>query len=206
MKGYRLSFIRHGRTAANDKGIYIGRTDYPLSRKGASELYSKLDEYEYPHVARVYSSPLQRCTETAEILFPDAQLQIVDNLIEMDFGDFEGKTADELVKQDVFLQWLKGGADCRPPKGESLEEVQLRIFKALREIIRDMMNTDILHAAVITHAGILSNLIAGFGLPKIDPKELRPAPGEGYDVLVTASLWQRSGAFEVLGMTPYRMN
>ena len=68
------------------------------------------------------------------------------------------------------------------------------------------MNTDILHAAVVTHAGILSNLIAGFGLPKIDPKELRPAPGEGYDVLVTASLWQRSGAFEILGMTPYRMN
>ena len=132
--------------------------------------------------------------------------QMHSNLIEMDFGDFEGKTADELVKQDAFLQWLKGGADCRPPKGESLEEVQLRIFKALREIIRDMMNTDILHAAVITHAGILSNLIAGFGLPKIDPKELRPAPGEGYDVLVTASLWQRSGAFEVLGMTPYRMN
>ena len=57
MEGYRISFIRHGRTVANDKGIYIGRTDYPLSRKGASELYSKMDEYEYPHVARVYSSP-----------------------------------------------------------------------------------------------------------------------------------------------------
>ena len=49
-------------------------------------------------------------------------------------------------------------------------------------------------------------MIAGFGLPKIDPKELRPAPGEGYDILVTASLWQRSGAFEILGMTPYANN
>ena len=46
MKGYRISLIRHGRTEANDKGIYIGRTDYPLSQKGISELYNKLDEFE----------------------------------------------------------------------------------------------------------------------------------------------------------------
>lgn len=206
MKGYRISLIRHGRTEANDKGIYIGRTDYPLSQKGISELYNKLDEFEYPHVGKVYSSPLQRCTETAEILFPDSSVQIVENLIEMDFGDFEGKSADELVKKSEFLEWLKGGADSRPPKGESLQEVQLRLFKALRTIILDMMQNDILHTAVVTHAGIITNLIAGFGLPKIDPKELRPAPGEGYDILVTASLWQRSGAFEILGMTPYANN
>ena len=117
MKGYRISLIRHGRTEANDKGIYIGRTDYPLSQKGISELYNKLDEFEYPHVGKVYSSPLQRCTETAEILFPDSSVQIVENLIEMDFGDFEGKSADELVKKPEFLEWLKGGADSRPPKG-----------------------------------------------------------------------------------------
>ena len=52
MKGYRISLIRHGRTEANDKGIYIGRTDYPLSQKGISELYNKLDEFEYPHVGK----------------------------------------------------------------------------------------------------------------------------------------------------------
>ena len=54
MKGYRISVIRHGRTAANDKGIYIGRTDFPLSDKGAAELAGKMDEFRYPNVARVY--------------------------------------------------------------------------------------------------------------------------------------------------------
>lgn len=48
----------------------------------------------------------------------DSSVQIVENLIEMDFGDFEGKSADELVKKPEFLEWLKGGADSRPPKGE----------------------------------------------------------------------------------------
>lgn len=91
MKGYRISVIRHGMTAANENGIYIGRTDYPLSNKGAAELAGKTDEFVYPNVARVYSSPLRRCMETADILFPGVPVQTVDNLIEMDFGKFEGK-------------------------------------------------------------------------------------------------------------------
>ena len=187
MKGYRISVIRHGRTAANEKGIYIGRTDYPLSDRGSAELCNKMDEFVYPNVARVYSSPLLRCRETAEILFPDTTLQTVDNLIEMDFGDFEGKSADELVQKEEFRTWLKGGPDARPPKGESLQEVQLRIFKA-----------------VITHGGIISTMLAGFGLPKIPVQQLQCDFGEGYDIHVTADLWQRSQAFEILGMTPYQ--
>ena len=188
MKGYRISVIRHGRTEANDKGIYIGRTDFPLSDKGAAELAGKMDEFQYPNVARVYSSPLRRCTETAEILFPEVQIQTVEHLIEMDFGKFEGKSADELVHLPEFKAWLKGGMDCRPPQGESVKEVQLRIFKALREIIR---------------GGMISNMLAGFGLPKIAPQELQCQPGEGFDIYVTADLWQRSQAFEILGLVPY---
>ncbi len=203
MKGYRISVIRHGRTEANDKGIYIGRTDYPLSAKGAAELAGKMDEFVYPNVARVYSSPLRRCMETAEILFPDAQIQTVENLMEMDFGKFEGKSADELVDLPEFKEWLKGGVDCRPPQGESVSEVQLRIFKALREVIADMMQEDLLHCAMITHGGIISNMLAGFGLPKIPASELQCAPGEGFDIHITADLWQRSQAFEILGITPY---
>ena len=69
MKGYRLYIMRHGRTEANEKGIYIGKTDYPLSAAGRNELLDKLDEFDYPGVERVYTSPLKRCTETAEIIF-----------------------------------------------------------------------------------------------------------------------------------------
>ena len=46
MRGYRISLIRHGLTEANDKGIYIGRTDYPLSANGESELCSKMEMYD----------------------------------------------------------------------------------------------------------------------------------------------------------------
>lgn len=204
MKGYRISVIRHGTTEANEKGIYIGQTDYSLSDKGAAELLAKTDEYVYPNVARVYSSPLRRCLETAELLFPDTTIQTVDNLMEMNFGVFEGKSADELVGREDFREWLKGGMDARPPQGESVKEVQLRIFRALREIIADMMQEDLLHCAMITHGGIIANMLAGFGLPKIPADQLQCQPGEGFDIHVTADLWQRSQAFEILGMVPYQ--
>lgn len=203
MNGYHISLIRHGRTDANDQGIYIGRTDYPLSEKGIAELASKQDEFVYPRVAKVYSSPLRRCIETAEILYPDVELCCVDELIEMDLGTFDGKSADELVDLPEFKEWLKGGTDCRPPEGESVTDVQLRIFQALRIIISDMMQNDLRHCAVITHGGIIKNVIAGFGIPKVPPQELNAEFGEGYDIMVTASLWQRSGAVELLGMMPY---
>lgn len=203
MKGYRISLIRHGLTAANEQGLYIGRTDFPLSQQGRSQLAAKLDEFSYPRVSRVYSSPLQRCTETAEILFPYCEMLRVDNLMELDFGEFEGKNVDALIQREDYKAWLKGGMQARPPRGESMEELCVRSYKALHEIIMDMMEEDLTHTAVITHAGVIANMLACFGLPKINAKEIHCEPGEGMDILVTASMWQRSQAFEILGMTPY---
>lgn len=203
MKGYRISLIRHGLTEANEKGIYIGRTDLPLSAKGESELCSKMEEFEYPHVHRVYSSPLRRCTETADILFPSAELCVVEDLIELNFGEFEGKSVDELINRQDYKEWLKGGMDKRAPSGESMEELCVRTYKAFHEIIMDMMNDGITHSAVITHAGIISNMLSCFGLPKIDPKEISCPTGEGFEIIVTAKMWQQSQAFEILGVVPY---
>lgn len=203
MKGYRISIIRHGMTEANETGIYIGSTDMPLSRKGAGELAAKMDEFDYPSVQRVYSSPLCRCTETAEILFPEIELIKSDGLRELNFGEFEGKTVDELINRDDYKSWLKGGKNTRPPKGESLEEMTARTFSALHNIITDMMQNSITQAAIITHAGIITNMLLGFGMPKYDPKYLQAKAGEGFDIMVTTQMWLNSQAFEIMGYCPY---
>ncbi len=120
MRGYRIHLIRHGKTEANEKGIYIGNTDFPLSEEGRRELADKLDEFEYPRVQRVYSSPLKRCLETAEILFEKCETIAVHDLRELDFGEFEGKSVEELINRDDYKEWLKGGIDNCPPGGESI--------------------------------------------------------------------------------------
>lgn len=205
MKGYRLSIVRHGLTSANDTATYIGcRSDYSLSDKGINELWNKMDEFDYPKVQRVYSSPMKRCLETAEIIFPYREVQIVEDITELDFGEFDGKSVNELINREDYRDWLKGGSpDKRPPGGESTEELMLRLYKGIHEIVIDMMNEELTHCAVVTHSGIVTNMLAGFGLPKISPKELACAPGEGFEVLVTAQMWQQSQAFEILGKIPY---
>ena len=203
MRGYRLSIIRHGATEATEKGVYIGKTDYPLSENGKRELMDKLSLYEYPSVTRVYTSPLKRCVETAGILFPNAQIIGVDNLAEMDFGDFDGKSVDELVNREDFKKWLKGGIDNAAPNGESLSELTGRSLEAIREIFADMMEEGLFHCAAVTHSGVLANMLSCFGIPKNPPSEYSCGCGEGYDVMLTTQLWHQAQAFEILGMTPY---
>ncbi len=200
MTGYRLSIFRHGRTIANDTGIYIGKTDYPLSENGKKELIEKTDEYIYPKVQRVYSSPLKRCLETAEIIFPEREILAVNDLRELDFGDFEGKSVDELINREDYKNWLKGG---NAPNGESIQDMTVRVFTALNQIILNMMSEDFNHCAIVTHSGIVTNMMTCFGIPKYDAKYLSCDVGEGFEVLVTAQMWQRSQAFEILGKAPY---
>ncbi len=203
MKGYRIYLIRHGRTEANDKGIYIGKTDYSLSSEGRNELIDKLDEFEYPRVERVYCSPAKRCMETACLLFDHRDITIVKDLRELDFGEFEGKSVDELINRDDYKNWLKGGMDNSPPGGESIADMVTRVYQALDRIIMSMMNDDIMTSAIVTHSGIITNMLSCFGLSKFKPNEITCNIGEGFEILVTAQMWQQSQAFEILGRTPY---
>lgn len=202
MKGYRLSILRHGITDANENGIYIGKTDLPLSENGREALQEKYETHEYPKVQRVYTSPLERAVQSAEILFPDRELVIVDDLREMDFGVFEGLSVDDLIELDSYKKWLKGGLDNPPPNGESLRNMMLRCYSALNLMILDMMKEGITHAGAVTHSGILMNMMSCFGLPKMKPMEFACDPGEGYEIIVSAMMWQNGNTFEILGKIP----
>ena len=123
MKGYRIAFIRHGITEANEDGRYIGTTDLPLSSAGAQELFDKLEKLDYPNPQKVYISPLKRCKQTASIIFPNCYTVELPELREMDFGKFENKKAEELMDTPEYKQYIKGGLDNPPPGGESARDI-----------------------------------------------------------------------------------
>lgn len=90
-------------TEENLDGKYIGQTDVPASEYGLRQIKDIIDEYGgYPEVDAVVSSPLKRCTETAKLIYPDREPMILNGLIEYDFGEFEGRTADEMKDDDAF--------------------------------------------------------------------------------------------------------
>lgn len=203
MKGYRLQLIRHGLTQGNLDGKYIGVTDIPLCRQGVMDLYDKVEKYDYPSVQKVYTSPLKRCKQTADIIHPGRYTAELGLLAEMDFGVFENKTADELMNDPAYKKFLEGGLDNPPPQGESARDVVNRSFEALNIIISDMMYEGLTNCAVVTHGGIIMNMLSCFGLPKMKPVEYKCDFGEGFEILISASMWQRSNAFEILGRFPY---
>ncbi len=199
MRNYYLYLIRHGITQGNLDGRYIGRTDLALCPQGEETIKSYAAMSLYPEVEKVYSSPLRRCLETAEIIYPDNKLMIVDELSEMDFGDFEGKTSDELMELPSYIEWIHGGIEACPPGGEKFGDFTLRCVDGLDSIFRNMMDRNILRAAVVTHSGVITNLLAGLGLPKRKPVEYMCGPGEGFEIMLSAFMWQHGPTFEVSG-------
>lgn len=206
MKAYRIQFIRHGMTQGNLDGKYIGLTDEGLCQQGIDEIKEKLEKYSYPPAEKIYVSPLKRCRETAQLIYSNCTMRLVPELREMNFGEFENKRAVDLMQRDDYKSFLKGGLDNPAPGGESMRDVVERCYWAADFIITDMMKLGITSTAVITHGGIIMNMLSCFGLPKLSPMELPCDFGEGYEVLVTADMWQRSNAFEILGKFPYLLS
>lgn len=197
MLNYTLYLIRHGITEGNLEGKYIGFTDLPLCDEGYAAISGLKINGFYPEVQIVYSSPLKRCLETAEIIYPEKFLLEIDNISECDFGEFENKTQDELQDLPEYIEWLKGNA-C-PPGGESYDEFSLRCLDGLEEIFRDMMKRKVTKAAVITHSGVIMNLLSGYGLPKGKPIDYACKQGEGFEINLSTFLWTKGPTFEIAG-------
>lgn len=202
MRNYKIHFIRHGLTQANLEGRYIGRTDESLCDTGYTQLQHLMEECEYPKVAKVYTSPLLRCTQTAEYIYPDTQTEIVPELLEMDMGSFEGKTAEELKDEPAFVKWLENAVDNPPPGGEGMEDFLFRQVGAFNEIFKDMMEQEVFEAAIITHGGAIMALLAAIGLPKAPMNEWQCAGGAGYTAITSAQMWMRDHAIEINGYLP----
>lgn len=149
----RLALLRHGRTAWNDEGRLQGRTDLPLSEAGKALLCGRRLPAAW-RAAPWYVSPLRRARESADCLGIAARVE--ERLIEMSFGDFEGRTLAEL-RDDPALDMAAledGGLDFQPPGGESPRQVQARLRPWLAEIAGGPA------AGALTHKGVIRALYA----------------------------------------------
>ncbi len=202
MRSYKLHLIRHGLTDANTEGRYIGgKTDLSLSNAGKREIKGLYEDYIYPRVPLVFSSPMERAVQTAKILFPSREIITIENLREYNFGDFENKTAAELDGRPDYAAWAAGQMPS-PPNGESSKDFVARTVLGINEIVRIMMEKEEFEASVIMHGGAIMMLLAACGLPRQAPAMWTSENGKGYTILITPSLYQKTGAFEVIGLVP----
>lgn len=203
MKSYNIHFIRHGDIKETKSGAYIGVTDVSLSEEGRAELMELDSKCRYPYAPVLFSSPLKRCLETCEIIYPGTKPIVVDELSEINFGLWEGKTAEELKENEDFNKWLSGDTSVKPPSGESSADFTRRVCLMFQKIVDGLVSTGHTEAVIVTHGGVIMTLLAVYGLPQAKPFEWAVECGCGYSIRVTPMLWQRDKVSEVYQTLPH---
>lgn len=203
MKSYRIHMIRHGITQGNIDGQYVGSTDLPLCGQGIDMINELKETFEYPYVDRVYVSPMKRCIETAELIYPNAELVAVEDVREMDFGVFEGKSMEDLKDDPDFGQWAASGFTGAPPEGEGMVEFGGRCKEAFCTVVDNMMREGVENAALVVHGGVIMTIMAQMCLEKREnPAEWLVNNGVGFTAKITPRLFMDSQVFEVENILP----
>lgn len=135
----KFILVRHGQSKANECGYLVGNTEAPLSLLGEKQAKA-VSEYilKSYKVDVIYSSPLERACNTikgvADAL--DLKINMEDALGEFNFGDWEGLTLEEIKNKfdDGYKRWASDPGVYVPSGGETMEHLQSRVVKKLKEI------------------------------------------------------------------------
>ncbi|MBP5309401.1 MAG: histidine phosphatase family protein [Lachnospiraceae bacterium] len=149
----RCILIRHAKTKGNEEKRYIGaKSDEDLSKSGIDETVKIKDDILrlVTDRTRVFASPMKRAIQTAQILFGNESISIIDDLKETDFGLFEGKTYLELKDDHAYQLFLENGAISGFPEGEKTEDFIKRSVEGFFEAINKSKDDDL---AIVCHGG-----------------------------------------------------
>lgn len=191
----KLILIRHGITEGNEKQWFYGKTDLPLLDKGKDVLFKYKKEGIYPTVpedVQKIVSGLTRTKQTMSILFGQGEWKEIHNLQEMNFGDFECHSFQEMEGNKDFQRWVydETGEIC-PPDGESRNDFSLRVAEGLKELIGLHRLKEWSHrhggedafTVMVCHGGVISAMMGQmFPEEKNTMWDWIPKPGLGYIV------------------------
>ena len=203
MQYFKLHLIRHGLTRGNLEGRYVGSgTDLPLCEQGRADLLALKAQFAYPPAEVVFTSPLQRAVQTAELLYPGVRALPLQDLREMAFGTFENRTMAELAGDPAFAAWMDPHSDQTPPGAESRAVFAARTESLLMKLFEFMIKSHIHEAACITHGGVIMNMLATHALPARPPQDWMTDPGCGYSLRLDAAMWMRDHLAEAYDVAP----
>lgn len=149
----------------NDARIMQGQKHFPLgtnglTQKGIDEADSARDTLEEKNITRIFSSDLERCKETTEILNKNIKVPVMfsELLREQNCGDWEGRKNSEIFTEEI-KEKVNNEIEVVPNGGESLKDVEKRIIKFLNNLLNEYDNKNIL---VITHAAVIQAMLGYF--------------------------------------------
>ena len=163
--------VRHGETEWSKAGRHTGRTDVPLTAEGRHQAERVREQLAGRSFSLVLSSPLSRARETCNLAGLGDRAESCEDLLEWDYGSYEGATTEEIRRSRPGWSVFAGGA----PGGETLEQVGQRVDRVIARIRSTPGDV-----ALFAHAHVLRILAARW-------LGLEPAGGR-YFFLATASV------------------
>ena len=134
-----IILIRHGETEWNIEGRYQGQADPPLNSQGVLQAQNLVSELENSGIQVLYTSPLLRTRQTADILANELMTPVIDDprLMEIHQGDWQTRLRSEIEQlyPELFSNWETNPWEVTPPGGEHLSEVQARVYESVDDIL-----------------------------------------------------------------------
>lgn len=163
----KIFLLRHGETVWNQEQRTQGHTDIDLTPRGRAQALALARSLSGMGIVTVYASPLRRAMETARTIaeFHGVRTCIEEGLKELNQGQLEGLTYQELVTnhQEFLKKWMEDPVPLRMPGGESMAELQERVWEVIQRIARVHANENV---GVVSHnLAIRAILCKVLGLP-----------------------------------------
>ncbi len=156
----KLLLIRHGELPPRYRGRYVGASDVRLSAQGTRDCRKLAERFAVWNPGKIFVSPLRRARESAAAICPERRDLIFDRRIrEVDFGDWENLTFDEIQKTappELLDLWFRHPEMMRFPNGASVADH----FAAVDEFMAEILALPEPVVAVITHGGVLMRMIS----------------------------------------------
>jgi probable phosphomutase (TIGR03848 family) len=162
-----LLLIRHALTDTTGKRLSGQAAGIHLSDRGRDQAEALAQRLRPLPIQAVYSSPLERCVETAEAVGAAHGLPVrpVDGLLEVEYGRWTGRPLAQLARTSLWKRIQQTPSSVRFPAGETLEEVQTRAVSAMSELAGHHPRSLV---AVVTHAEVIRLAVAHFAGVHID--------------------------------------
>ncbi len=175
-----LFLLRHSLTEATERRQYCGSSDLPLSPKGLALAENCKARRPLPRCDLYLSSGMRRATETLECLYERAPDGVIGEFREMDFGEFELKSHDQLSEDPCYQDWISDASgEIRCPGGESRSAFLERTRRGADRLLSMRWDT----ACVVCHGGVIVRLMKRW-FPEASRNfyEWQPMPCDGYVV------------------------
>ena len=171
--GERAWRERHAQTEGSLRNLYYGAADIPALPESLSELHRRAGDY--PTAQRYYTSGMLRTEQTLAAIYGNVPHTRLPGLREMDFGDFEMKSYEELKDTPAYQAWITDVEHNPCPHGESAPQVLRRSLAAIAPVVQRPED-----AVCVIHGGVTAGLMmAWFGGGRYD---YSVSPGQGFQV------------------------